>query len=40
MEENLVESIYERNSRGYTQQGDYLSPNLQLNGEPEYNIGI
>lgn len=40
MEENLMESIYERTSRGYTQQGDYLSTNLQLNGEPEYNIGI
>lgn len=35
-----MESIYERTSRGYTQQGDYLSPNLKLNGEPEYNIGI
>lgn len=35
-----MESIYERTSRGYTQQGDYLSTNLQLNGEPEYNINV
>ena len=35
-----MKSIYERTGKGYTQQGDYLLPNLQLNGEPEYNIGI
>ena len=35
-----MKSIYESTSKGYTQQGDYLLPNLQLNGEPEYNIGI
>ncbi len=35
-----MESIYESTGKGYTQQGDYLFPNLQLNGEPEYNIGI
>ena len=35
-----MKSIYEKNGKGYTQQGDYLLPNLQLNEEPEYNIGI
>ena len=35
-----MKSIYESTGKGYTQQGDYLLPNLQLNGEPEYNIGI
>ena len=40
MEENLMKSIYENTGKGYTQQGDYLLPNLQLNGEPKYNIGI
>ena len=35
-----MKSIYERTGKGYTQQGDYLLPNLQLNEEPEYNIGI
>ena len=35
-----MKSIYESTGNGYTQQGDYLLPNLQLNQEPEYNIGI
>ena len=35
-----MKSIYERTGKGYTQQGDYLLPNLQLNEESEYNIGI
>ena len=35
-----MKSIYESTGKGYTQQGDYLLPNLQLNEEPEYNIGI
>ena len=35
-----MKSIYENIGKGYTQQGDYLLPNLQLNEEPEYNIGI
>ena len=35
-----MKSIYENTGKGYTQQGDYLLPNLQLNEEPEYNIGI
>ena len=35
-----MKSIYESTGKGYTQQGDYLLPNLQFNGEPEYNIGI
>ena len=35
-----MESIYESTGKGYAQQGDYLLPNLQLNGETEYNIGI
>ena len=35
-----MKSIYEITGKGYTQQGDYLLPNLQLNEEPEYNIGI
>ncbi len=34
-----MKSIYESTGKGYTQQGDYLLPNLQLNEEPEYNIG-
>ena len=35
-----MKSIYESTGKGYTQQGDYLLPNLQLNEEPKYNIGI
>ena len=35
-----MNSIYERTGKGYTQQSDYLLPNLQLNEEPKYNIGI
>ena len=35
-----MKSIYERTGKGYTQQGDYLLPNIQLNEGPEYNIGI
>ena len=35
-----MKSIYESTDKSYTQQGDYLLPNLQLNEEPEYNIGI
>ncbi len=35
-----MKSIYENTGKGYTQQGNYLLPNLQLNEEPEYNIGI
>ncbi len=35
-----MRSIYESTGKGYTQQGDYLLPNLQLNEETEYNIGI
>ena len=35
-----MRSIYESAGKGYTQQGNYLLPNLQLNGELEYNIVI
>ena len=35
-----MKSIYESTGKGYTQQGDYLLPNFQLNEEPKYNIGI
>ncbi len=35
-----MKSIYESTGKGYTQQGDYLLPNLHLNEEPECNIGI
>ena len=35
-----MKSIYENTGKGYTQQGVYLLPNLQLNEETEYNIGI
>ncbi len=35
-----MKSIYESIGKGYTQQGDYLLPNLRLNVESEYNIGI
>ena len=35
-----MKSIYESTGKGYIQQGDYLLPNLQLNEESEYNIGI
>ena len=35
-----MNSICERTGKGYTQQGDYLLSNRQLNEEPEYNIGI
>ena len=35
-----MKSIYKNTGKGYTQQGDYLLPNLQLNEKPEYNIGI
>ena len=35
-----MKAIYESTGKGYTQQGDYLLPNLQLNEEPKYNIGI
>ena len=35
-----MNSIYESTGKGYTQQGNYLLPNLQLNEETEYNIGI
>ena len=35
-----MKSIYENTGKGYTQLGDYLLPNLQLNEESEYNIGI
>lgn len=35
-----MKSIYEITEKGYTQQGYYLLTNLQLNQEPEYNIGI
>ena len=35
-----MKSIYKSTGKGYTQQGNYLLPNLQLNEETEYNIGI
>ena len=35
-----MKSIYESTGNGYTLQGNYLLPNLRLNIEPEYNIGI
>ena len=35
-----MNSTYERTDKGYTQQGDYLLPNLHLNEESEYTIGL
>lgn len=35
-----MKSIYESTGKGYTQQGDYLLPNLHLDQENEYHIGI
>ena len=33
-------TIFEQLGRTYSQQGDYLLPNLKMPKQPEYNIGV
>ena len=33
-------SIFEQLGGTYSQQGDYMLPNLKLPDQPEYNIGV
>ncbi len=35
-----MKSIYENTSKGYTQQGDYVLPNIEIEDKAEYNIGV
>ncbi|MEE1315444.1 MAG: hypothetical protein UHS49_06770 [Faecalimonas sp.] len=33
-------TIYETTGKGYEQQGDYVLPNIEIDDEKEYHIGI
>ncbi len=36
----MKETLFELNGGTYTQQGDYLLPNVKLPEQPEYDIGV
>ena len=36
----MKETLFEQNGGTYTQQGDYLLPNVKLTDQPEYEIGV
>ncbi len=35
-----MKSIYENTGKGYTQQGDYVLPNIEIEDKAEYKIGV
>ncbi len=35
-----MKSIYENTGKGYTQQGDYVLPNIEIEDKSEYKIGV
>ena len=36
----MAQTLFEQNGGTYTQQGDYLLPNIKLPEQPEYEIGV
>lgn len=36
----MEKTLFEQNGGTYTQQGDYLLPNVKLPDQPEYEIGV
>ena len=36
----MEQALFEQNGGTYTQQGDYLLPDLKLPNQPEYKIGV
>ena len=36
----MVQTLFEQNGGSYTQQGDYLLPDIKLPEQPEYEIGV
>ena len=36
----MVQTLFEQNGGTYTQQGDYLLPDIKLPERPEYEIGV
>ena len=36
----MKQTLFEQNGGTYTQQGDYLLPDIKLPDEPEYEIGV
>lgn len=36
----MAKTLFEQNGGTYTQQGDYLLPNVKLPDQPEYEIGV
>ncbi len=36
----MTKTLFEQNSSTYTQQGDYLLPDVKLPKQPEYQIGV
>lgn len=36
----MEQTLFEQNGGTYTQQGDYLLPNIKLPDQPEYEIGV
>ena len=36
----MEQTLFEQNGGTYTQQGDYLLPNVKLPEQPEYEIGV
>lgn len=35
-----MKSIYENTGKGYTQQGNYVLPNVEIEDKAEYKIGV
>ncbi len=35
-----MKSIYENTGKGYTQQGDYVLPNIEIEDKAKYKIGV
>ncbi len=36
----MAQTLFKQNGGAYTQQGDYLLPNIKLPEQPEYEIGV
>lgn len=36
----MKQTLFEQNGGTYTQQGDYLLPNIKLPDQPKYEIGV
>lgn len=36
----MKQTLFEQNSGAYTQQGDYMLPDVKLPDQPEYQIGV